>query len=150
MNPTPEDLQIFEEAFSAHCGGCVRECNCGKVFYDEENSYDWGNGELQGLKENSNATGLPYSVSCVSIEGREYVIDCDCWHKRARQIKAFIDGHHQAIADYLNKEKQRLQAIADAWPVAESLITNGLSRICERCGHVNANEEALSKLRQAH
>ena len=116
---TPQDLELFERAFTSHCSGCRRVCRCGREFFDFENSYDWEEGELEGLQKNPKTTGLPYAVGTVMLENREFVQDCDCWHERARQIKAFIDGHATQIARYLSLEKVRKQAIADAAPVVE-------------------------------
>ncbi len=46
-----EKLDNFERAFHAGTSGCTRACNCGRVFYDVENSYDWEDGELERLEK---------------------------------------------------------------------------------------------------
>jgi hypothetical protein len=117
MNPTPEDLQTFESAFDTHCGGCRRTCECGKEFFDGANSYDWDTGELEALRADPDSVELGYSIGTISFEGREYVMDCTCWHERARKIKGFIDGHSRKIAEYLTLEKNRKQEEADESPV---------------------------------
>ncbi len=121
MNPTPEDLQTFEEAFSSHGGGSHRTCECGREYYNPSGGWDWSRGELERLEKTKEATALEYTVQTLIIEGRTYVMDCDCWHKRAREITAFLDSHAQRIADYLTREKKRKQAEADASPVVKEV-----------------------------
>jgi hypothetical protein len=91
-------------------------CECGVEFYDSHNSYNWYDGEFESLTKNPEAVMLPYSVGTFWLEGREYVLDCTCWHSRAETIKGFIDSHASAIAQYITLEKQRKQADADAAP----------------------------------
>lgn len=111
-----DKLENFERAFSTHSGGCRRTCNCGREFYNPNGGWDWEEGEIEAL-DKSGAISLDWSVSTLSCEGKEYVMDCDCWHKRAKQIMGFIDGHAQAIAEYLTLEKKRKQTLADESPV---------------------------------
>lgn len=104
-------------AFDSHCSGCRRECVCGRVFWDNYNSgYTWEDGELEELEKNPKATPIGHSIGVVIFEGREYVMDCDCWHKRAEQIMGFIDYHAVEIAKYLTLEKERKQEAADVSP----------------------------------
>jgi hypothetical protein len=113
-------LENFERAFDAHVGTCRAHCHCGKEYWDGHNDgYSWDDGEVEALEADPEATKLDYSVGFVEFEGKQYVNACDCWHKRAEQIIAFIDGHGREIADYLTREKRRLQAIADTAPVVE-------------------------------
>lgn len=119
MSELSPKLENFERAFNSGCGGCVRTCECGRVFFDAHNSYDWEDGELERLTANPKATSLDYCVSTISCEGREYVADCDCWHSRAYAIMGFIDAHAHKIALYLRLEKKRKQDIADAAPIVD-------------------------------
>lgn len=113
-----DKFENFVLAFDSGCGGCRRRCRCGREFYDAGNSsYDWDEGEFEALEADSKATPLGYSVGTISLDGSEYALDCDCWHKRAEMIMKFIDGHAHAIAQYLTLEKQRKQDSADAAPV---------------------------------
>ena len=115
-----EKLENFELAFSTSSAGCRRECHCGRIFWDGYNSgYSWDDGEEDELRNNPNATALDYSVSTIMFEGKEYVCDCNCWHKRAETIIGFIDGHAREIAEYLSREKKRLQRIAEHAPVVD-------------------------------
>lgn len=114
-----EKLENFIEAFSSHCGGCRRTCHCGKEFWDAENSYDWESGEREALESDPSKVPLRYSVGTVELEGREYVMDCNCFHERAEKIMGFIDGHAKSIAAYLTLEKKRKQLIADEAPTVE-------------------------------
>jgi hypothetical protein len=114
-----DKLDNFIQAFSSHTGGCRRTCHCGKEFWDNTNGYDWEPGEVEALEKDPAARALAYSVSTISLEGREYVMDCICFHERAEQVMRFIDGHAQAIAEYLTLEKKRKQRIADEAPTVE-------------------------------
>lgn len=117
-----DKLENFERAFSGHSSGCRRTCECGIVYFDGVQSYDWEDGELEKLMKASNslegkARFLDYAPSDIVFEGRTYVDACECWHERAAKIMNFIDGHAHAIAAYLTLEKKRKQQIADAAPV---------------------------------
>ncbi|MEK6883128.1 MAG: hypothetical protein AABY22_26115 [Nanoarchaeota archaeon] len=103
----PDKLENFISAFSSASGGCVRDCQCGKTYFDGDQSYDWADGELEELKKNKNAIELGHTVSTIIFDGIEYVIDCKCWLKRAEQIMGFIDSQNHQIAFYLNLEKKR-------------------------------------------
>lgn len=110
------NLENFIDAFRDNTSGCVRTCDCGKIYFDHENSYDWEEGELEALESDTKAIGLDDSIRTLSFEEKEYVIDCNCWRKRAEKIMGFIDGHAHEIAMYLTLEKKRKQSIADNAP----------------------------------
>lgn len=113
----PSKLQTFERAFAVGTSGCRRMCHCGKTyFHDEENGYDWEDGEFEKLLAGE-AIGLDHSVNGVQFQGREYVAACDCWHAQASEMVKFIDRHARKIAEYLTLEKQRKQLEADDSPV---------------------------------
>ena len=114
-----ERLENFERAFSSGCSGCVRDCHCGRTFFDGANSYDWEEGELEGLRKNKKATALPYSVGTIVLEGKEFVMDCDCWHKRAETVMDWIDRHGHSIAEFLSLEKKTKERIAEDSPVVK-------------------------------
>lgn len=116
---TPPDLETFERAFTSHCAGCLRQCECGRQFYDADNIYSWEEGELEKLLADPKAVALEYAVETMSLEGREYVLDCSCWHERAKHIKGFIDSHARSIAEYLKLEKERKQRLADESPTVD-------------------------------
>lgn len=116
-----EKRESFMNAFDMHTGGCSGRCECGRLFFDdsEDGGWDWNDGEreeLQAKAKAGEATALDYGVGYVQFEGRQYAWDCDCWHQRAAVLIGFIDGHAREIAEYLNAEKKRLQAIADRAP----------------------------------
>lgn len=117
MNHQQEKLENFEQAFRAGSAGCRRRCECGKEFYDNIQSYDWEDGEIESLRSDKEAVPLDYCPGDIHFEGRMYVDACSCWHKRAEQIMGFLDSHAHQIAEYLKLEKQRKQAIADQSPV---------------------------------
>lgn len=139
-----EKLDNFERAFSLRTSGCRRECHCGSVFFDEGNTYDWDDGELEDLRQRAEATrngpaapvfepgymeepepkkerpvyAVDFSPGSLMFEGKEYVDACDCWHERAKHIMKFIDGHAHGIAEYLTREKRR--KVQDAEMIART------------------------------
>jgi hypothetical protein len=112
-----DKLLNFERAFSTRTAGCRRRCECGKEYYDAQQSYDWEEGELEKLEADPKAIPLEYSSGDLIFEGYHYVNACECWHERAQMIMRFLDGHAAQIAEYLTLEKKRKQAIADASPI---------------------------------
>lgn len=112
---SPSQRRNFEEAFSSHCSGCLRTCECGTVFYDYGNSgYSWEEGELEALQANPDNKGLEYAVGSIVLDGCQYVMDCTCWHKKADRIMAWMTANANEIATWLNLEKQRkLQEASD-------------------------------------
>lgn len=105
-------LERFAAAFDSHRGSCRGVCNCGKEFYNSSGGWDFEKGELAELESNE-ATDLDWSVSFIEFEGKEFVRDCDCWHDRAERIMAFLNGHHNEIAEYLNNEIKEMKAAAN-------------------------------------
>jgi hypothetical protein len=119
--PTDGSWESFEEAFRGRVSGCVRDCECGRTFWDGYNSgYSWEAGEVERLEADPKATRLGYGVEIIEFEGRSYVSDCDCWHQRAIRIIAFLRGHDEAIADFLTAEKERKMRAADRSPTVKS------------------------------
>lgn len=108
-------LRSFEDAFDSHCCGCRRECECGTIFWDSYNDgYDWDDGEREALEANPNARSLRYSVGTIILDGREYVMDCDCWKKKAARIIGWLTQNAREVATFLNLEKKRkLQEAGD-------------------------------------
>lgn len=95
---SPEKMiEILEEAFRDHTAGSRRECDCGKIFYNSNGGWDWEEGELEALEKSESATDLDYSVGTMTLEGKEYCLDCGCWHKRALVIFGFLMAHNFAI-----------------------------------------------------
>lgn len=113
----PLVLDNFIEAFGSRGSGCIRECACGRVFYNSDGGWDWEEGELEKLLADPTATNLDYSVSTVLFEGKEFVPDCLCWRPRAHRVIKFLQAHDQEIAAFLAAEKKRLTRIAERAPV---------------------------------
>jgi len=113
----PDVLENFRRAFASGTSGCVRECHCGCVFYSSEPGYTWDEGEYEALEANPKTIALQWSVSDLSFEGKDFVMDCKCWHPRAARLIRFIDAHGREIADFLSREKERLTRIAAQAPV---------------------------------
>ena len=112
------DMDNFKRAFGARSSGCRELCHCGVQYYDS--SYDggwtWEDGELEALEEDEEAIGVEWAVQLIRFEGRDYVMDCDCWRDRARRIMGFLDSHIFQVAKYINREKKRLLDEAKMMP----------------------------------
>ncbi len=103
----------FESAFSTRTSGIVRDCYCGRTFFnDDEAAGSLDEGELERLRANPKATPLCYSVGSIELEGREYILDCDCWHKRVDSVMAFLNNHSYQIAEWFKLERERKTQIA--------------------------------------
>lgn len=111
----------FTVAFDTHTGSCSAQCACGKQFYNSDGAWDFEEGELDKLQNDSDATDLLYSVSFVQFEGSLYVFDCTCWRDRAKRIMEFIDGHAFQIIEYLKLEKTRKAKEAEESPVLDKI-----------------------------
>jgi hypothetical protein len=110
-------VDSFISGFRDRTGSARRTCNCGREFFDNVNSWDFYEGELEALHENSNATALAYAVESIELEGRYFVTDCNCWHQRAARVIQFLIAHDEAIAVFLSAEKARKTVEADRSPV---------------------------------
>lgn len=110
-------LENFERAFDDHSGSCRRTCACGVEYFDAVQSYSWEDGELEKLRSDPNAKGLEYAVSFVEFEGQSFVIDCKCWHPRAKRVIRFLESHAHQIKEFFSLEKKR--KIAEAEDAAE-------------------------------
>jgi len=98
----------FKEAFMTGCSGSLRECECGKVYYNLNGNWDWEEGELEELEE-SNAIILYYPVATLIINGTEYVTECDCWHEMAKKFIDLMERCKYGFVKYLQLEKKRKQ-----------------------------------------
>jgi hypothetical protein len=116
----PLVLDNFIDAFGSGGAGCVRECACGRVFFNSNGGWTWEEGELEQLQADPNASDLDYSVSAVIFEGVEYAADCICWRPRAARVIGFIHNHDREIAEFLTAEKRRLTVIAQSSPVVHA------------------------------
>lgn len=111
------DIKSFENSFSDGVGSCRATCDCGKEYYNIDRGWSWEEGELEELEADSNASAIEWSIGYVTFEGRTYVIDCNCWHERAKLIMNFIDNHSRKIAKYLKEERKRKQLELNNIPV---------------------------------
>lgn len=86
------NINSFTEAFKSNVGSEKAQCDCGEVM---DGTY-------------------------IYLEGTGYVVECECWHGRAKQIMGFIDGHDSQIANYLNAERNRKLEDAKSMPWVET------------------------------
>lgn len=114
------EMEQFAEAFCMHIRGAVRECDCGRVFWDSHNDgYDWDEGAPECHRNNPKATAVPYGVECLEIHGRICCKDCDCWHEKAERTICWMRSYHGQIAEWFRLEKLRLQSMAADVPAIE-------------------------------
>ena len=111
-----EDLYLFERAFSSGSNGCRRTCNCGRVFYDIENHWDWEEGELESLQADKEATPVTHACGSVIFNNAEFAMDCTCWHKMAQQMINIIRNDKRRIANFINFEADHIKAMAESSP----------------------------------
>jgi hypothetical protein len=55
----------------------------------------------------------------IMLDGKEYVLECDCWQDKAKAIMRFIDSNSVGIAEYLNNERARKIEEAKNMPTIE-------------------------------
>lgn len=110
-------INNFDIAFRANHSGCRGICDCGKLYYNGDNTWDWEVGEYEAL-ENGDAICSEYSIGYVEVGGREYVDVCPCRNEQVEKLLNFIDGHSTQIAEYLNR------AADDAIKKAKSIMVN--------------------------
>jgi hypothetical protein len=107
----------FEDGFRTRAAGAVRQCCCGRVFYNPGNGWDWDEGELDSLAANPNATSVEWACGEVRIDGVIYAQDCTCWHERGLTILKWVLGHDEEIAQFLTNVKAAKTAEANRAPV---------------------------------
>jgi hypothetical protein len=92
-------------------------------FYNpDEGTWTWEEGELEELQKLSaagKARALDYAVGFISLEGKLYVPDCNCWQDRAGRVIEWLTNHAVQIADYLTREKKRKTKEAESSPVVK-------------------------------
>jgi hypothetical protein len=103
----PDWFETFEQSFRDNLSGCRASCVCGREFYNPGGGWDWSEGELEALAAQK-ATASEYAIGYVTFEGKTYVDHCDCWHERAKRIGNFVLDHREKIAEFLNKDRERL------------------------------------------
>ena len=105
----------FEDAFSSHEGGSIRECACGRLYFNSDGGWDWEDGELERLqklaiKDPEGYADLPYTVTGVEVNGQFFVDGCKCGHPA--RYERFLADNAGGIADYLNRRAKRISELA--------------------------------------
>lgn len=110
---TREELRkvhLLAECLSNGMAGVVRECACGRIFYCDDPSADYGEGELEAYAADPKAT-------CVDGDGWigefryanvTYALPCDCWHPKLHTLVQGIECYAEAIMQYLARNNQFL------------------------------------------
>lgn len=103
---------IFAEAFSSHCGGYMRECACGRVYYNTNGGWDVTEEELDEVEERCTKEPEKYfdldcTVTTMEIGGESIVYGCCC--NKARRYERFLINHAEQIVDYLRKRAALLR-----------------------------------------
>jgi hypothetical protein len=95
----------FARIFDSHCGGCRRQCICGRQHFDfSDNGWTWEDGELERLeamakKEPDIYIGHDGTIGTMEIDGVDIVYDCKC--DNAAKYERFILAHAEQLAEYL-------------------------------------------------
>lgn len=117
----------FQEAFSSHGGGCYRNCECGRQYFNGNGGWDWEEGELEHLramaeKDPDGYIELDYSCGTMEIFGESIVYFCPCG--RARGWESMLCADARSIAEYLSKRgkrwKEEAKRIAEEETIKES------------------------------
>ena len=114
--------EIFQDVFDSRAGGCIRECDCGRTYFDGSYGGGWGweDGELEGLKEQ--ALKLPdkyfncdHSIGGLEINGLFFVHDCICGGSERYEL--FLINEDSRVAEYLNRRSEELKRKAESMRV---------------------------------
>lgn len=100
---------LFAKIFNSGGGGCIRTCACNRIHFDgsEYGGWDWEEGELEELQENSKKNPDRYiehgeTVWTLDLGGLEVVYGCHC--EIAEKYERFIIEASEEIAEYLNRK----------------------------------------------
>ena len=103
--------ELFADAFSSHSGGCVRDCACGRTYFNPDGGWDWGQGELEELRRRAaehpdQCVEVDYTVTAMVVGGEEIVDGCCCdlarWYENlicqySAQITTYYRGRAEAL-----------------------------------------------------
>lgn len=108
---------LFEDIFTSGCGHCVIDCACGRTYFDNSQSCDWEDGELESLEAKAETqpdkyVAVDHTIGTFTLFGVEYVYGCPCTAGKPREYEAFILKHARKIAIYLNKKAEGLRETA--------------------------------------
>lgn len=108
---TPAELvAIIDRAFDSRSGSSVRQCECGRTFFNPSMDWDWEDGEIEKLVNDPNATALTYAVTAVVLDGRYFVSDCRCWHERAIKVGEWLCANQDSVAEFFAEKRRVLAA----------------------------------------
>jgi hypothetical protein len=96
--------ELFEKIFDSGIGSCVHECFCGVYHFDEYNTWDWEDGELEALQEKAKTDKkyMPHGqgIGWIEINGCDFVYGCSC--DNATKYENFLRNEAERIAEFLN------------------------------------------------
>jgi hypothetical protein len=96
-------IELFETCFR-HSGGAVKECDCGKVYYNPSDDWTWDEGEIESL-EKSGATAVNYSVGDIEFGAGTFADACDCWHDEAMKLYYSVICYDRELAELLARRQ---------------------------------------------
>lgn len=114
MTDQEEMLQNWEDTFTRHSSSCWVRCECGTQYYNSDGSWDWDEGELDGLRADANAFDVDYGISIIAFNGKEFANPCDCWKPVALRVIGFLDSHMDGLREFIEKERLRRLAAKKA------------------------------------
>jgi hypothetical protein len=116
---TPPWFDSFASAFRDRVASCRATCACGREFFDPDGSWDFEDGEIEKL-DAVKATRLTYAPGYLTILDTVYVDACDCWHKIAIRVGAFLLEDIEKVGAFYRAERERRRADVDRLKAVES------------------------------
>ena len=121
MGKTYPLSEEFIEAFRDGIGTIRATCElCGRFYIAARNNH-YEEGEYDEFLKKAEKEPLKYIVdsasdgfSLGSIEGKQFVIDCECLPETLGKFEAWIWNHGEKIAEYLKKRGDRELKAAQA------------------------------------
>jgi len=117
VKPLPQGEEASEEfqtAFGSGCGGCLRECACGRIYFDvsPDGHWTWEHGELERLLEQQEQDpdqyqSCNYTITDMAVGGMCIVHGCHCGI--AKRYEDFLITYVRQIKEFLNARAKKLK-----------------------------------------
>ncbi len=117
--------EIFADVFDSHCGRLVRQCACGRTFFNYMDAGYFEAGEMEHLEKQSHVNpdkffAVDHAIGTMLVGGQEIVNGCHC--ETAKRYERFILAHAEQLAEYLRRHAAALReraTLVDVPNVAE-------------------------------
>lgn len=119
-DPFKVPTEMFRQAFNSNSAGCRRECQCGRIWFDgDESGYTWDPGEFEMLCKLSKSSPdhcveVRHSVPTYYFKDTEIVWDCACQYStRAAEFERTVMAQPKKVAALLNRLASNLRKAAE-------------------------------------